>query len=531
MIFPFSYFIMMVDKWVRQVLHSIRNKLNIVALPSVLELTYNKDNNTILLPVNYNINDLISIVSNYSFPNLRILSTSLITKEVIKAIKNNTHISSITLGSEENPYVLTREVFDILNESESLFTIDTKEVVGKYSSREMEYLSFFKDIRVGQYKLSDLLTYSTFHFYSSLSKKEIAYLDTYMPSNVSIFFEYGDFQNMIQIIQVLRNRGIVFHIRELPSEMFFKEFQSLVNLNEKIYIVNSMSLDKYMFLNSYLDLMVKDIRESNMSPYEKYLGVYEIVTHFKGYLENTQNTDEARILDKILFNNYIVCKGFALLFVALLDKVGIKAFDIDVEYYKGSEKVSTLDYARLTKEQIKAKKGNIAYHSRVLVRLVDSKYDIDGLFIADPTWDNELLRHYFNYSLLTPCEMSLETEKFYDTDVSILNISSSEEFFLKLEKLPNSINYFLEFIEKLDYNYFSYLKNTYDLDTADLDMLFDIYNYIIMHTKKRVPEDVRNQALEVLFHFIHSNLDSNYLTQIKDDNLERDTLLFHGGGR
>ena len=127
--------------------------------------------------------------------------------------------------------------------------------------------------------------------------------------------------------------------------------------------------------------------------------------------------------------------------------------------------------------------------------------------------------------------MSLETEKFYDTDVSILNISSSEEFFLKLEKLPNSLNYFLEFIEKLDYNYFSYLKNTYDLDTADLDMLFDIYNYIIMHTKKRVPEDVRNQALEVLFHFIHSNLDSNYLTQIKDDNLERDTLLFHGGGR
>ena len=98
MIFPFSYFIMMVDKWVRQVLHSIRNKLNIVALPSVLELTYNKDNNTILLPVNYNINDLISIVSNYSFPNLRILSTSLITKEVIEAIKNNTHISSITLG-------------------------------------------------------------------------------------------------------------------------------------------------------------------------------------------------------------------------------------------------------------------------------------------------------------------------------------------------------------------------------------------------------------------------------------------------
>ena len=268
-----------------------------------------------------------------------------------------------------------------------------------------------------------------------------------------------------------------------------------------------------------------------MSPYEIYLGVYEIVTHFKGYLENTQNTDEARILERVLFNNYIVCKGFAELFVALLDKVGIKAFDIDVEYYKDREKVNTLDYARLTKEQIKAKEGNTAYHSRVLVRLVDPKYDIDGLFIADPTWDNELIHHYFNYSLLTPYEMSLESAKFYETDVSILNVSSSKEFFEKLKKLPNSLNYFLEFIEKLDYNYFSYLKRTYELDTADLDMILDIYNYIIMHTKKRVPEDVRNQALEVLFRFIHPNLDQTYFGQIKNDNLEREKMLFHGGRR
>lgn len=512
-------------------LHGIRNKLNIIVQSSAFELTYNKDNNTVILPINYHLDDLISIITNYSFPNLKILSTSLITKEVIEAIRDNTHISSITLGSTEDPYILNREVFDVLNKSESLFTIDTNEVIGKYNSREMEYLSFFKNTRVGQYAISDLLTYSTFHFYSSLSQKEIKYLENYMPSNVSIFFDYSDFQNIIQIIQVLQNKGIMFNIRELPDEIFFKEFRDLLNLNEKLYIMNSMSLDKYFFLNSYLDLMVKDVRESNMSPYEKYLGVYEIVTHFKEYLDNNQNPNEARALDKILFNKYIVCKGFAELFVALLDKVGIKAYDIDVEFHKESEKITILDYARLTKEQIKAKEGNTAYHSRVLVRLVDPKYDIDGIFIADPTWDNELEHHYFNYSLLTPYETSLETKKFYETDVSILNVSSSKDFFLKLESLPNSINYFLEFIEKLDYNYFSYLKKTYDLDTTDLDMLLDIYNYIILHTKKRVSFHTKNQALEVLFHFIHSNLDQSYFEQIKDDNEEREKLLFERGGR
>ena len=239
----------------------------------------------------------------------------------------------------------------------------------------MEYISFFRNIHVGQYQISDLLHFTTFHFYSSLSEKEIEYLENYMASNVSIFFEYGDFQNIIKIIGKLRNRGIVFNLRELPTEMFFKEFQDLLNLNEKIYVVDSMSLDKYIFLNSYLDLMVRDIKEANMSPYEKYLGVYEIVTHFKGYLDSEQKPDEARVLDKILFNNYIVCRGFAELFVALLDKVGIKAFDIDVEFYKEKEVINIFDYAKLTKEQIKAKEGNIAYHSRVLVRLVDSKYN------------------------------------------------------------------------------------------------------------------------------------------------------------
>ena len=509
----------------------IRNKLNIIALSSVIELTYDKDSNTLLLPVNYNIQDFISIISHYSFPNLRILSTSLITKEVIEAIRDNTHISSITLGSKEEPYVLTREVFDILNESESLFTINTDEVVGKYTSQEMEYISFFRNIHVGQYQISDLLHFTTFHFYSSLSEKEIEYLENYMASNVSIFFEYGDFQNIIKIIEKLRNRGIVFNLRELPTEMFFKEFQDLLNLNEKIYVVDSMSLDKYIFLNSYLDLMVRDIKEANMSPYEKYLGVYEIVTHFKGYLDSEQKPDEARVLDKILFNNYIVCRGFAELFVALLDKVGIKAFDIDVEFYKEKEVINIFDYAKLTKEQIKAKEGNIAYHSRVLVRLVDSKYNIDGLFIADPTWDNDLISHYFNYSSLTPYEMSLENEKFYETDISILNVSSSKEFMEKIRKLPNAVNYFLKFIEKLDFHYFKYLKNTYELDVTNVDMILDIYNYIIMHTKKRVPEEVRNQALEVLFYFIHSDLNQDYFSQIKDDNLKRDSSLFHGGRR
>ena len=510
----------------------IRNKLNIIALSSAIELTYDKDSNTLLLPVNYNIQDFISIISHYSFPNLRILSTSLITKEVIEAIRDNTHISSITLGSKEEPYVLTREVFDILNESESLFTINTDEVVGKYTSQEMEYISFFHNIHVGQYQASHLVSINSFHFYIDLTEIEIDFLVKYINSGVSIYLEYQNYDNMIKVINALKGKNIIFNICDSRTlSNYFEDFKKIMNQGEKIYIINSMNLDKYIFLISYLKLMVKDIVASNLSPYEKYLGVYEIVTHFKEYLENNYNIGDARNLEYALFNNFMVCEGFSNLLVALLEQIGIFAFNIDVELHKEKEIVTLAEQAQLNRRLIAIKLGNVAYHSRVLVRLVDSKYNIDGLFIADPTWDNSLEHHYFNHSLMTPYETSLEHACFYETDISILNVSSSKEFMEKIRKLPNAVNYFLEFIEKLDFHYFKYLKKAYELDVTNVDMILDIYNYIIMHTKKRVTEEVRNQALEVLFHFIDSDLNQDYFEQIKAENKERDTDFFNRGGR
>lgn len=170
----------MIDKWVKKMLHDVHNKLNIIALPNVFKLTYDKDNNTLFLPLNYNMNDFLSIVSSYSFPNLKILSTSLITMEVLEAIRDNQYISSIILGCEDDPFTLTREIFDLLNQSESLFNIMTNKVVGKYSSREIEYLAYFKKVKVGQYCASDLMFLDSFHFYMPLDDLEIEYLNQYL---------------------------------------------------------------------------------------------------------------------------------------------------------------------------------------------------------------------------------------------------------------------------------------------------------------------------------------------------------------
>lgn len=510
----------------------IRNKLQIMIDDTLLETTYNKDNNTIFLPKDYDLSYLLTIIKKYSFPSLKILSTPLITKEVLEAISNNQRISSITLGSSNDPYTLTREVFDLLNASDSLFNIDTNYVEGNYNTREMEYLSFFRNSKVGQYTISDLFVLDSFHFYQPLSEEEMLSISKYMKSFVSIYFEYGNYDNIVSIIKTLAGKNIVFNIREFEHiEDYFQAFGELLHDKEKIYVMESMNLDKYIYLSSYLEMMVKDIKEANLSSFEKYLAVYEIVTHFKKYLDNPDNLSDARILEYVLFNHYIVCKGFSELFVALLDKVGIKAYDVDVEFYKDKEEVTLSDYARLTKEEIKVKLGNVSYHSRVLVHLVDPKYQIDGIFMADPTWDNDLEHHYFNHALMLPHEMNFEKEKFYETDVSIFDVQSSAMFLEKINKLPNALNYFLEVLKQIDFHYYEYLRKKYDFDVHDSGFLLDVYNYIIMHTTKGISKEIKENALSNLFHFIDSDLDPSYLGEILDENMNRDQDCFKKGMR
>lgn len=377
---------------------------------------------------------------------------------------------------------------------------------------------------------------NNFTFSNALSEEEIKYLVKYLKTNVTIYFNYNDYNNIISVIKSLKGRGNLFNIYEFEGiHDHLIALESLLDDKEKIYIVQSMSLDKYIFINNILESMVKDIKSANLSPYEKYLAVYEIVTHFKQYLENNINKSSSRALEYILFNDYIVCYGFVLLFVSLLDIVGIKAYNTPVNYFKEKEEVTILDEARLSKEEIKAKKGNVAFHVRVIVRLIDPKYGIDGIFIADPTWDNDLIHHYFNHSLMTFYETRLEEKEYYKTEASIFDINNSEEFLEILNNVDGALDYFIKVIKIIDIKFYEYLLDNYDLNGKDSNLLFEIYNYIINYTKRRVDKDIKYKALEVLFRYIYIGLDEDkfgeLFAKIKEENEERNKEIFKEGRR
>ena len=158
-----------------------------------------------------------------------------------------------------------------------------------------------------------------------------------------------------------------------------------------------------------------------------------------------------------MFNDFYVCYGVNELMRALLDKVGIKAYNVKVEFYKEKGKINSQEQEQLDKQllyvklgnkdfysNLLAKNSNVAYHSRLLVKLHDPKYEIDGIFIADPTWDMSLDYHLFGHSLLTFYEMKLEEPSFYETDVSIFGVTNSSDFLELVHRRKSAISYFLK---------------------------------------------------------------------------------------
>ena len=175
----------------------------------------------------------------------------------------------------------------------------------------------------------------------------------------------------------------------------------------------------------------------------------------------------------------------------------------------------------------------VAYHSRVIVRLIDEENHIDGIFVSDPTWDNSLDHHYFNHSLMTFYEMGLESVSFYETDISIFSISSMEEFLDKIKRFPGAISYFLKIIEKIDFQFYLYLKKNYDFYEYSNEFLLTIYNYIITYTKVSIPNEVKRKTLNELFHFIYPHLTEDkriqFMEEVERENKERDKIYFKRG--
>ncbi len=226
------------------------------------------------------------------------------------------------------------------------------------------------------------------------------------------------------LIEHLNKTGKHFVVNfKVENRSVFKEvFNEIKYDNIEMFINNDLynyPYDDYLEEEKRLDKIVEPIKKANLSPLERYLAVYNIVKNFKPYKENPNQTDESRYIRYILDNEYMVCVGYARLLEILCEKVGIRTTDlsigVDISYDK-DQSVS----------EIPVKYGG---HARCMVSMDDPKYDVHGLFISDPTWDNKLDENRLNHALMTSGKIVTGKRMvFFDKYEHILDINTFEDF-------------------------------------------------------------------------------------------------------
>lgn len=236
-----------------------------------------------------------------------------------------------------------------------------------------------------------------------------------------------------RIFDILNNhqRTYTIEIKIINRELLNQS--GLLNYKNINLIINHdyyrYTKEEYLSEEQQLDNLIRPIKYSNLSPYEKYLAVYNIVKQFKPYKENYENKDESRYLKYILNNEYIVCVGYSKLLTTLLNKLNIPSMEVIADIDSSTYKDNLIN----TPTKLEG-------HQRNIIKIDDDKYNIHGIYIVDPTWDNNMIKDLYNNSTST-----FDKRKEYK----------------KLEKLTNEdllLDYhnFNEFLEKINY----YLKRS-----------------------------------------------------------------------
>lgn len=342
--------------------------------------------------------------------------------------------------------------------------------------------------------------------------------------------EFIFYQKLTEIFKILENHDRVYNIRiYVENRELFKQSKALEHVNNINLIIytdsNEYTKEEYLEEEIKLDSLVESIKHSNLSPYEKYLAVYNIVKQFKEYLENVKEPHKSRDIKEILNNDYMVCVGYANLLTILLDKVGIPCISISAVV---EDKYNTPLHIRPEERPT-----ILCGHERNLIKIDDDKYNIHGIYIADATFDNNMNVDLYNNVSITYDKLkqsdSLEKIRFDDYIFDAHNFNEFKEkvnFCLNYEIKSKHIKYLQTsnktYQEKVTsaykYIYQRTLRLLYKLDKQKWTEFTDKYNELLSKEYESLKE------IEKIYSEFLTGL-GHYIIQLSNKEIPIDTTL------
>lgn len=459
---------------------------------------------------------------------LAISKKELITKTFFSIALNNKNITQISLTqseiNNESKFVLTKELYDIVKSSQTKPQIITPAIAPELEDNYDEIIGYnFQKKLINYHTYSDIKNETNkLHITNPLTPEEInnlKYLPTSKEISISLPNTKENYKNLENILDKLLELGLTPNIdisvkdKELfnKTNIYKNTKYSLLNINITQHDGSPrLSLKNYKNIEETMYLFLKPALERNYSPFEKLVYAYNISKKFKEYKENPKNLNESRYLSEILFNEYMVCVGYSKMFTDLLKKLEIesKTISIDVAINKEGEPLKT------------------AGHARVLYHLKDPKYNIDGYYTADPTWDNNLQEDLYNYIALTAKETNRlglkQKSGIYHNKYSNSLYINPEDLILSssLKEFYNKINYIINkkmelYIKQCKTKKAIY-KSKEEISKIYIDLLGKILNELKEIDIKKYKEIITKYSPSATEENIFLNINQNFSKIIEE---------------
>lgn len=241
-----------------------------------------------------------------------------------------------------------------------------------------------------------------------------------------------DFSEYLKMNPILREKDIHFSNFDYKTnheyldpllELFLYDKQVLLPVEGNNF---DITLEDYEKTVLKIDEITSKIKKYNLSLIEQIMYAYDLVRNrvYKRE-EKWEEIKTSRDLTPVLLGDKIVCEGYANIFFAVLTNLGISNRKL-LLYGKGE---------------------NAHSHVRNVAYVKDEKYDIDGVFYFDPTWDSKEDKNdvsYLNsyrYFCKTRNQMKhYDKNAYYDCTFGIYEEDIIQEFEKQLQKGEESIS-------------------------------------------------------------------------------------------
>ena len=474
---------------------------------------------------------------------IRITGNELINDTLIKKVSENNTISNVALyGYKDEPYLLDEKVYSALKTNSSIKCIRTIGVENSLKENFDSIIYYNRRSLFGSYNYDELQTSKIIYVNNFSDDYNIENLK-YLNKSCDLDIKNKNYEIVLDIMKFLNKTDYSGNITVSVSDK--NSFNNIVLNNIDQFFNKKITIDlgepKKYNINDYIKYekrLLDMIKPAfNLSPLEKFMYAYNVVTKYKPYNENKENKDESRYVYEILDNDYMVCVGYSRLLVDLLTKLGIKAYQIGSKVGTGMENIPNEDIVA-GEESYKS-----ALHARVQLQLEDPKYNVSGVYISDPTWDNYMTMDAFAHSLMTIEEYhGMHRENYYSHffATEILDSKNIEEYY---KKVNFEMNYEYEKQKKdikktFNYNYEQSLKklekfSKEEVLTSILKNLKELYNlkennyYINNYSREMFVKDIFYNIVNYKIRFIDSKEELDKLSKevcearynsIKEDN-------------